>query len=198
MIEKDDTPIPPKLWLHRDALQKAKHDLPQHFLAVAPAANWIGKQWPGEKFAQLLQNFQKNNPKVPIVFFAAPHEAEIVEGIAQHLSLEHTYKVLTADLAYVTAALSSATVFVGNDSGLMHMAAALGVPTIGLFGPSNDVRYGPYGEGHHIIRGQSLSDIEAMPGFSYSGRDCYMEAISVEMVQEPLFNFWKKHHDATV
>ena len=57
------------------------------------------------------------------------------------------------DLLTAYAALKRADLFIGNDSGLMHIAAAAGVPTIGLFGPSDERRYGPWGPLTRAVRG---------------------------------------------
>src|ERR1700742_3577660 len=54
-------------------------------------------------------------------------------------------------LPEIAAFLSRATLFVGNDSGLMHLAAAAGTPTLGLFGPTNAVEYGPAGRRRSIV-----------------------------------------------
>jgi ADP-heptose:LPS heptosyltransferase len=57
------------------------------------------------------------------------------------------------DLLTAYAMLKRARLFIGNDSGLMHMAAAAGAPTLGLFGPSNEAVYGPWGAHTRAIRG---------------------------------------------
>lgn len=190
-----EAPLPPKLWIHGKSLEKVKKDLAEDFLAISPAANWMGKQWPAEHFINLLKDFQERFPESPVVLFAAPHEEHVVKSITKKLNPSMTHAVLTSDLHYVTAALSRAKVFLGNDSGLMHMAAALGIPTMGLFGPSDNRRYGPYGKDHVIIREKSLTDIEATPQFSYSGDTCYMHDIDVVSVRNPLFNMWQNHSE---
>ena len=191
-----ERPSCPKLWLDPESLEKTKKHFKHEFLAVSPAANWIGKQWPSEKFNLLLKEFQKQHPSIHIILFAAPHEKEVVEKASK--GLQNTQSVLTPDLRYVTAALSRAKAFVGNDSGLMHMAAALGIPSIGLFGPSDDRRYGPYGKDHTIVRKKSLKDIESLEGFSYSAPHCYMNDIQVSDVLPHLLNLWRDYHDETL
>ena len=62
------------------------------------------------------------------------------------------------DLLTAYAALKRADLFIGNDSGLMHIAAAAGIPTIGLFGPSDERRYGPWGENTVAVRGPRSLD----------------------------------------
>jgi hypothetical protein len=62
------------------------------------------------------------------------------------------------DLLTAYAALKRADLFIGNDSGLMHIAAAAGVPTIGLFGPSDERRYAPWGQHTRAVRGPRTLD----------------------------------------
>ncbi len=60
----------------------------------------------------------------------------------------------------LAAVLRRCRLFVGNDNGPMHMAAALGVPVVGLFGPSGPAEWGPWGKGHHIVyKGARLSTL---------------------------------------
>ena len=58
-----------------------------------------------------------------------------------------------ADLLTAYACLKRASLFIGNDSGLMHLAAAAGCPTVGLFGPSDDRLYAPWGPHSRVVRG---------------------------------------------
>ena len=62
------------------------------------------------------------------------------------------------DLLTAYAALKRADLFIGNDSGLMHIAAAAGIPTIGLFGPSDERRYAPWGANTRAVRGPRSLD----------------------------------------
>ena len=62
------------------------------------------------------------------------------------------------DLLTAYACLRRARLFIGNDSGLMHIAAAAGAPTIGLFGPSDERRYGPWGDKTEAVRGPRSFD----------------------------------------
>jgi ADP-heptose:LPS heptosyltransferase len=76
-------------------------------------------------------------------------------------------------LRLLPALLSSASVFVTNDSGPMHVAAAVGTPVVAMFGPTSPVRTGPYGEGHAVL---ARADVPCRPCFN---RHC-RNAISLE------------------
>ena len=87
-----------------------------------------------------------------------------------------------ADLLTAYACLKRARLFIGNDSGAMHLAAAAGIPTIGLFGPSDERLYAPWGEHARVVRGpREFDQIAAVdPGFTQAL--CHMMDLSVEAV----------------
>lgn len=126
-------------------------------LAVGPAANWIGKVWPIERFAQTAaQLLDKDGPLAGgrLVILGGPEDTRMVEELrmasARGRTIDLTGKV---DLLTAYACLKRASLFIGNDSGLMHIAAAAGCPTVGLFGPSDERRYGPWGDKAVAVRG---------------------------------------------
>lgn len=126
-------------------------------LAVGPAANWIGKVWPIERFAQTAaQLLDKDGPLAGgrLVILGGPEDTRVVEELrmasARGRTIDLTGKV---DLLTAYACLKRASLFIGNDSGLMHIAAAAGCPTVGLFGPSDERRYGPWGDKTVAVRG---------------------------------------------
>ncbi len=127
--------------------------LAQPFLALGPAANWIGKQWPVDRFAALATRLVAPDGPLPgarIALFGAPHERAVAADLARRIAdRPGSPPVLDGfdlgDLGAVGAVLAEAALYVGNDSGLMHLAAAGGAPTLGLFGPSPDTLYAPRG-----------------------------------------------------
>ena len=134
-------------------------------LAVAPAANWIGKTWPVERFA--LTAVQLMRPGGPfetgrLLILGGPDDWRASEPLRRSLPRDRWID-LTAktDLLTAYACLKRARLFIGNDSGLMHLAAAAGVPTLGLFGPSDERLYGPWGPDSRTVRGpRSLAQIK--------------------------------------
>jgi ADP-heptose:LPS heptosyltransferase len=133
-------------------------------LAVAPAANWVGKTWPVERFALLaVQLMQPGGPfeKGRLLILGGPDDWRASEPLRRSLPRERWIDLTgKADLLTVYACLKRARLFVGNDSGLMHLAAAAGAPTLGLFGPSDERLYGPWGDNTRTVRGsRSLAQI---------------------------------------
>jgi ADP-heptose:LPS heptosyltransferase len=126
-------------------------------LAMGPAANWTGKAWPAERFAVTAAKLL--DPGGPfadgrLLLLGGPDD-KLVSRTVRHALPRPRVIDLTGNTDLLTgyAALKRARLFIGNDSGLMHMAAAAGAPTLGLFGPSDDRRYAPWGRHARALRG---------------------------------------------
>lgn len=131
-------------------------------LAMGPASNWVGKVWPIERFTQTAaQLLGKDGPMAGgrLLILGGPEDTRMVEELrmasARGRTIDLTGKV---DLLTAYACLRRARLFIGNDSGLMHIAAAAGAPTIGLFGPSDERRYAPWGDKAVAVRGPRSFD----------------------------------------
>lgn len=156
-------------------------------LALAPAANWVGKTWPLERFSQVAIRLLRS-PGTPLhngrlMVLGGRDEANLgrnlKEVVARGQLIDLAGKV---DLLTAYACLKRARLFIGNDSGAMHLAAAAGVPTLGLFGPSDERLYAPWGEHARAIRGaRTLEQIEAVdPHLTQA--ICHMMDLGVEPV----------------
>ena len=148
LLSLDPPPLPvawtaPADLARADALLGAT----RRFVALGPTANWDGKIWPAERFAHLFEALAGDRlPGARAVVLAGPGERERAMA-AKLLTLLPDALDLTGQLTLPEAAavLGRAALFVGNDSGLMHLAAAAGAPTLGLFGPTPAAEYGPAG-----------------------------------------------------
>ena len=88
------------------------------------------------------------------------------------------------ELPVVLACLARCDLYVGNDSGLMHMSAAAPIPTLGLFGPSREELYGPWGGRAAAVRtDRSFADIRNDPAYDYRKQDSWMNTLPVEKVE---------------
>jgi heptosyltransferase III len=123
-------------------------------------------------------------PGARVVVLAAAHErpqaAPVLDALPAARRIDLVGRV---DLLTASAVLRRAALFVGNDSGLMHLAAASGTPTLGLFGPSPAARYAPWGP-RAAIAATSLSPAQLLgPGFDHRTTDTLMDSLSVEAVE---------------
>jgi lipopolysaccharide export system permease protein len=144
-------PPAPHVWLDAAAEDEAARILPKDrpILALGPAANWACKQWPIENFAALAKRLTESGGLLAgaaVLVIADEKEREQIEPLLQSIPAGDRIELLGRELAVVAACLKRAQLFVGNDSGLMHLSAAVGTRTLGLFGPGYEEIYGPWGD----------------------------------------------------
>lgn len=128
----------------------------RRIICLSPTANWDKKCWPLSSFVALGKCLVATDglyAGASLAIVGAPSQRasldSLFEALPSHQTLDWVGKI---DLTVLAALLKRVSLFVGNDSGLMHMAAAMGAPTLGLFGPSDDRVYGPWGLRAHAIR----------------------------------------------
>lgn len=112
------------------------------FALLNPGAGWGGKQWPPERFGAVAQGLAKHNIKSLIN--APPGEEALARAVIE-AGGGHAFAV-KANIGQLIALTRRARLFVGGDTGPMHLAAALDVPTVALFGPTEPARTGPFSE----------------------------------------------------
>jgi ADP-heptose:LPS heptosyltransferase len=157
-------------------------------LAMAPAANWVGKTWPLERFSRVAMRLLDSNGPLKagrLMVLGGTNERKTAQGLKDCVPRNRFIDLAgRVDLVTAFACLKRARMFVGNDSGAMHLAAAAGIPTLGLFGPSDDRRYAPWGPQARVLRGaRSFEEIRAIdPDLSQSV--CHMMDLSVDRVYE--------------
>lgn len=193
----------PKLWFTDAQIQKEQELIPDggFVLGVGPTANWIGKTWPEDRFIEIINFLTAKGGMMAdarVAVFAAPGEEEparkVLASIPKDKAIDIIAKTSPGEAA---AAISRCHFYLGNDSGLMHCAAAAGVPTLGLFGPSYPHIYAPWGNHTDYVRTpESFDELIAFDGYSPQTCGCLMETLSVDMVKEKLTEFCELHHIA--
>ena len=144
-------PPPPRLWISGEHEDEARSHIPDGapVLAVGPTANWRAKTWPAENFARLIDRLTSPSGILPggrIAIFGRDDERPSALGLIDSIPEDKRIDLVgRIGLPAIYACLRRSALYVGNDSGLMHLAAASGVPTLGLFGPSPAFRYAPWG-----------------------------------------------------
>ncbi|TQV79580.1 glycosyltransferase family 9 protein [Denitrobaculum tricleocarpae] len=191
LIGEEANPPAPKIWLAVEHERAALEAIPDGdpVLAVGPTANWIGKTWMLERFVDLARRL--TGPAGPLqgarlAVLGAPGEEAQAAALMHALPANRTIDLVgKAGLLTTAACLKRCVFFVGNDSGLMHMSAAVGVPTLGLFGPSSERRYGPWGAHCGFVRTpESLDEIINQPGYHHTLPKSWMTSLQTDSVEE--------------
>jgi ADP-heptose:LPS heptosyltransferase len=197
-----DPPPAPRLWTTPRHDRAAEALIPSGgpVLAIGPAANWRGKQWRAERFAELAQRLTAPDgpfPAARVAVFAAAHESGQAKPLLAAIPPGRSIDLVgRTDLLTAAAALRRCAMFVGNDTGLMHIAAAAGTPTLGLFGPSPVVQYAPWGR--HTAVAETTMPRETMfpPGFDHRTTETLMDSLSVDAADTAVRQLWQRAESA--
>ena len=117
---------------------------------IHPGVTWVSKKWPLGRYASLAEEITERFPDVAVVVSTGPGE----EALGAELKGTCKAEMVLAgnmSLPQLTALFNRCEVFVSSDTGPLHLAAALGKRVIGLYGPTDPARNGPYGEGNFAI-----------------------------------------------
>jgi heptosyltransferase-2 len=118
-----------------------------------------------------------------VILFGGPADEGLVQRIQSRMS-GTTLKVVTPDIRWFAALLSNCRLLVCNNSGPLHVASALGIPTVSFMGPTVKELWSPLGEKHTVLRIDGLACIGCNRGICPTGsRDC-MRLITPEMAAE--------------
>jgi heptosyltransferase-3 len=141
-----DAVPPTRLWLSEREQAFASRTLAvlpgRRWLALGPGARWAPKCWPPERFQELV--LRSREAFDASVLLGSRNERDICRAIADGLPLPCLDLSGQTGLLEAAAVLARMRLFVGNDSGLGHLAAAAGIPTLTLFGPGEPFRYRPW------------------------------------------------------
>jgi heptosyltransferase-1 len=111
------------------------------FALVNPGAGWGAKQWPAERFGAVAQALARHNLKTLVN--AAPGEATLAQAVVD--SSHGNSFVIQCSISQLIALTRRARIFIGGDTGPLHLACAQNVPTVGIYGPTDPARTGPFG-----------------------------------------------------
>lgn len=185
----EDNPPAPKLWINAPQKELADKLIPEGppVLAIGPTANWAGKIWPAERFAQLVTELTASDGPLPnarVAVFGAPNERPQANPVLRAIPRDRRIDLVgKVDLLTAAACMKKAAIYIGNDSGLMHMAAAIGTPTLGLFGPSRTEHYAPWGDHTAFIRTpEAYEELVGGPGYNHRTTGSLMGGLDVENV----------------
>jgi len=125
------------------------------------------KRWNPTRFAELADRLAAEHG-AKVIIFGGPEETDLVERITSHMTSCPVNAAGQASLMEVAALIARCRVFVSNDTGLMHLAAAVGVGVVAIFGPTNYLRSSPHGKGHSVLR----ANLDCGPCYTGKGIEC--------------------------
>lgn len=158
-------------------------DLSKPLIGIHPGASWPAKRWPAERFAALADMLTAKLG-AQIILTAGPRDTDAVREVAAKCFA--SVKIIQSlPLRQLAAIISHCRAYIANDNGTMHLSAALGTPTIGIFGPGEENIWFPYSteDGHTALR----HDVPCHPchlDFCNREGDGFMECMKLLTVEE--------------
>jgi len=160
---------------------------------IHPTSRWLFKCWRDEGMAKVIDALERSG-KVRVALTSGKEEKELqkIERILEHCQTRPVNLAGKVNLKQLAALSGRSQLFIGVDTAPMHIAAAVGTPVLALFGPSGEFNWGPWGNGHVVIK----KDWECRPcgkdGCEGSKRSRCLEEISVEEVLARAFEMLAK------
>jgi lipopolysaccharide heptosyltransferase I len=162
MLGFDDSPpdqtlhLPPEAETAAAALLQPLGETP--FAVLAPGTLWETKHWRPDGFAEIARRLSARGLAVLITGTSQDAARAAIIKAAAPSALDLCGRTSPAELASL---LRHARIAITNDSGAMHLAVAAGAPVVAVFGPTDPVRVGPYGQAEHVV----LAGVECSPCF---------------------------------
>ncbi len=125
--------------------------LQQGFAMINPGAGWDSRLWPTERYGEVARFLGCAHHLPTVVVWAGDRERAWGEEIVEHAD-GHAILAPKTSLLELGELLRRTRLFVGSDTGPLHMAAAVGVPCVGIYGPTKPENSGPYGQGHKVVQ----------------------------------------------
>jgi heptosyltransferase-1 len=149
-----------ELWIKK---LTEKIDINDKIISIHPSAGKIYKKWPHSKFVKVADYFSKNGYK--ICFIGSSNDKTDIYKIKEKMKEKAIDLSGILTIGELIALFSLSSLFIGNDSGPMHLSSLIGTPTIGLFGAADERRWAPMGKRSTVIRGSVRCK-------KCSGKDC--------------------------
>jgi heptosyltransferase-2 len=163
-------------------------------VGIHPGARWESKRWTEEKFAKVCQILNQK-PKVKIILFGDQKDQEVICRISRQAKDQKLFKAVNLPLNKFMSLIKRCDCFITNDSGPMHIASALGVPVVMIFGPTHPkLGFAPIGSENIIL----TADVKCSPCSLHGEKRCHeksrfcMDLIEPEMVMDAVERLLKK------
>jgi heptosyltransferase-1 len=132
----------------QNVITKTLSETGENFVLINPGAGWAAKQWPAERYGEVAKELAKTGLS-PLVNFG-PGEKQLALAVGS--ASDGAARLISCTIAELIALTRRVKLFIGGDTGPLHLAAALGIPVIAIFGPTDPARNGPYGTRSIVLR----------------------------------------------
>jgi heptosyltransferase I len=160
----------------------------QRFLVINPGGGWMNKRWAPQQYAQLVGKLDRDQ-ECAVLITGSPAEEPTIRDILERAQARRTTYFASTVAEYI-ALVRRASLFVGGDTGPLHLAAAVGTPIVAIYGPTNPARNGPFAPADIAIWNQEPSGgtRSGMPSQTHwharqAKNSAYLEGVSVEAVR---------------
>jgi heptosyltransferase-2 len=163
-------------------------------VGIHPGARWETKRWDEEKFSRVCQILTRK-PEVKIILVGDQKDQEVIYRISHQAKDEKIFKAVNLPLNKFMSLIKRCDCFITNDSGPMHIASALGVPVVAIFGPTHpQLGFSPLGSGNVVL----TANVKCSPCSLHGEKKCRkksrlcMDLIQPEMVADAVEKLLKK------
>lgn len=163
----------------KEVLASHKIDDQRPIIAICPSARWQSKRWPVERFGKLIGKLSAEGCQMLIV--GGEEDRLLGDKLIASVSSNDVVSLAgETDLIQLAAVLEKVDLLVTNDTGPMHLAAAVGTPVVAIFGPTDPQLTGPYGKGHRVLK----SSVYCSPCFK---KECLLPECLLEISVEDVY-----------
>ncbi len=166
----------------REAMEKQSICIGRPIVGLFPGAGWKLREWMPDRFAAIGDRLVKEFG-AQVVIFGGPNECQLVNYVIDLMAEQATSFAGNLPIRRLAALIERCNLFLTNDTGPMHIAAALRTPTVALFGPGNHIRFQPLDPIHSTVR----HEVPCNPCKQFTNRcknNVCMKLITVDEVWE--------------
>jgi lipopolysaccharide heptosyltransferase II len=116
----------------------------RQWMIMVPGARWLNKRWPVEHYAHLVRELARSHPSLYVAVLGGPDDADLGAAVCHGQGDRCVDLTGRTSLSEMVEWIRLSSIVVTNDTGPMHIAAALAIPVISIFGPTEPRRTGPY------------------------------------------------------
>ena len=154
------------------------------FMVINPGGGWTSKRWPPERYAELVRDLEEEDG-YRVLLTGSPAEEPMIHGILEQAKTGRA-AYFPSTLVEFMALVRRARLWVGGDTGPLHLAAALGTPIVAIYGPTNPARNGPFQASDITLRSGGPEDRVDRRTHWHAGearRPTHLEGVTVGAVR---------------